>query len=67
MATRRGSGNGDAIRIAEWCQQARMMEALSRIGEGAPVTAAAFEVGYSSASAFNAAFRRVFGCPPTHY
>lgn len=53
--------------IAAWRQQARMMEALARIGEGAPVTAAAFEVGYDSASAFSAAFRRVFGCPPTHY
>ena len=53
--------------IAEWRQQARMMEALSLIGEGTPVTTAAFEVGYDSASAFSAAFRRVFGCPPTHY
>jgi AraC-like DNA-binding protein len=53
--------------IAEWRQQARMMEALARISEGTPVTAAAFEVGYDSASAFSAAFRRVFGCPPTRY
>lgn len=52
-----------SMTIAEWRQQARMMEALSRIGEGTPMTAAAFEVGYDSASAFSAAFRRVFGCP----
>jgi AraC-like DNA-binding protein len=53
--------------IAGWCQQARMIEALSRMGEGVPVTVAAFEVGYESTSAFSAAFRRTFGRPPTKY
>ncbi|HEX4985849.1 MAG TPA: helix-turn-helix transcriptional regulator [Burkholderiales bacterium] len=53
--------------IAGWRQQARLIEALSLMAEGMPVTAAAFEVGYDSASAFSAAFRRTFGCSPTQY
>lgn len=53
--------------IADWRQQARLIEALSLMAEGTPVTVAAFEVGYDSASAFSAAFRRSFGCPPTQY
>ncbi len=55
------------ISIATWIKQARLVEALSRMAEGASVTTAAFEVGYESSSAFGAMFRRTFGCSPRNY
>ncbi len=53
--------------VATWLKQARLVEALSRLAEGASVTTVAFEVGYESSSAFGAMFRRTFGCSPTRY
>lgn len=53
--------------FAVWRQNVRLMEALSRLAMGQPVTAVALDVGYSSPSAFTAMFRRTFGVPPTHY
>lgn len=55
------------ISVAAWIKQARLVEAMSRLAEGASVTAVAFEVGYESSSAFGAMFRRTFGCSPTRY
>ena len=43
------------------------MEAVSRLALGQPVTTVAFDVGYSSSSAFSAMFRRTFGVAPTRY
>jgi AraC-like DNA-binding protein len=43
----------------------RAVEALA--GTEAPVTEIALEVGYSSISAFNAAFRDLTGKSPTEY
>jgi AraC-like DNA-binding protein len=43
------------------------MEAMSRLATGHSVTTVAFDVGYSSPSAFTAMFRRAFGVPPTQY
>ena len=48
-----------------WRQSARMMEALSRLSFGEPVTAVAYDVGYASPSAFAALFRRTFGMAPS--
>ncbi len=51
--------------FAAWRQHVRLMEALSRLATGEPVTAVAFDVGYNSPSAFTAMFRKAFGAAPT--
>ncbi|MDB6044762.1 MAG: AraC family transcriptional regulator [Gammaproteobacteria bacterium] len=53
--------------FAAWRQNVRLIEALSRLATGEPVTRVALDVGYNSPSAFAAMFRRAFGVPPTHY
>jgi AraC-like DNA-binding protein len=53
--------------FAAWRQHVRLMEALSRLAGGEPVTTVAFDVGYNSPSAFTAMFRRAFGAAPTQY
>ncbi len=53
--------------FAEWRQHVRLLEALSRLAVGHAVTTVAFDVGYSSSSAFTAMFRRAFGTTPTDY
>lgn len=50
-----------------WRQHVRLLEALSRLAVGQPVTTVALDVGYSSPSAFTAMFRRTFGAAPTEY
>ncbi len=55
------------VTFAIWRQNVRLMEALSRLSTGLPVTRVAVDVGYSSPSAFTAMFRRAFGVPPTQY
>jgi AraC-like DNA-binding protein len=53
--------------FAAWRQQIRLMAALSMLGEGRPITAIAYDVGYESPSSFTAMFHRVLGMPPSHY
>lgn len=53
--------------FGEWRQHVRLLEALSRLAVGQPVTTVALDVGYSSPSAFTAMFRRTFGAAPTEY
>ena len=43
------------------------LAALALLGRGLPVTRVAAELGYASASAFTAAFRRALGAPPSRY
>lgn len=50
-----------------WRQQVRLMEALSMLAVGQPVTSVAFDVGYESPSAFTAMFHRPFGVAPSRY
>jgi AraC-like DNA-binding protein len=50
-----------------WRTNARLRVALSALGAGASITAVAHEVGYSSPSAFVAAFRRATGQTPGAY
>jgi AraC-like DNA-binding protein len=50
-----------------WRQQARLIEALARLGAGEPVTTVAFDLGYESPSAFTAMFRRSLGVTPSRY
>ena len=50
-----------------WRQQVRLAEALSRLALGQPVGAVARDLGYASASAFSAMFRRALGATPRLY
>lgn len=53
--------------FGKWRQQLRLMEGMRLLGEGAKVTHAALEAGYSTPSAFIAAFRKALGTTPTRY
>lgn len=53
--------------LGTWRQQVRLMEAVSRLSLGEPITSVAFEVGYESPSAFAAMFQKAFGVPPREY
>ncbi|CAM3878195.1 AraC family transcriptional regulator [Bordetella tumulicola] len=55
------------MNFQRWRQQARLMEALTRLASGQSVTAVAMDLGYDSPSAFTAMFRRTLGCPPRSY
>jgi AraC-like DNA-binding protein/mannose-6-phosphate isomerase-like protein (cupin superfamily) len=50
-----------------WRQQARVLEAMGRLGRGEPVTDVALDLGYDSVSAFSAMFRRAAGASPRQY
>jgi len=47
-----------------WQQKARLLYSVRALAESRPVTEAAFDAGYSSVSAYIAAFKRTFGCTP---
>ena len=51
----------------QWRLRARLLQALAQIVVGESVSTAAFASGYRSASAFSAAFRKVFGTIPSTY
>lgn len=53
--------------FSAWRQRARMLRALEMLAAGAPVTALALDLGYATASAFIAQFRRTFGQTPAAY
>ena len=53
--------------LGKWRQQLRLMHAMRLLGEGTTVTLAALEAGYSTPSAFIAAFRKALGTTPTAY
>jgi AraC-like DNA-binding protein len=55
------------MNFQRWRQQARLLEALTRLASGQAVTAVAMDLGYDSPSAFTAMFRRTLGCPPRSY
>jgi AraC-like DNA-binding protein len=52
------------ITFARWKQQARLLESIRRLAEGAPVTTVALDLGYESPSAFSTMFRRALGMAP---
>jgi len=52
------------ITFARWKQQARLLESIRRLAEGAPVTTVAVDLGYDSPSAFSTMFRRSLGIAP---
>lgn len=53
--------------LREWYRQARVHRAMVLLAAGSSVTNVALDVGYSSTSAFVAAFRKVIGDSPAHY
>ncbi|MGO1070095.1 AraC family transcriptional regulator [Lysobacter sp. CA199] len=53
--------------LLQWRQRARLMRALERLAAGEAVTTVALDMGYDSASAFIAMFRRHLGASPTQY
>ncbi len=55
------------LSLETWRGRARMQQAVVSLSAGAPVTEAALDAGYQSASAFIAAFKRTFGVTPARY
>jgi len=51
----------------DWRQQVRLLEALTRLGDGQPVTSVALDLGYESQSAFISMFKRALGKTPGKY
>ena len=60
---RRDTGMG----FTQWRQQVRLAEAVGRLARRDPVAQIADDLGYSSASAFTAMFRRTLGATPRQY
>jgi len=52
------------ITFARWKQQARLLESIRRLAEGAAVTTVAVDLGYESPAAFSTMFRRALGIAP---
>jgi AraC-like DNA-binding protein/mannose-6-phosphate isomerase-like protein (cupin superfamily) len=55
------------LTFGAWRQQARVLEAMGRLGGGQAVTQVALDLGYDSVSAFSAMFRRASGASPSHF
>ncbi|MDF3836030.1 helix-turn-helix transcriptional regulator [Cupriavidus basilensis] len=55
------------VSFTQWRQQACLLSALERLGNGESVTRVALDLGYGSPSAFTALFRRVLGQSPSRY
>jgi AraC-like DNA-binding protein len=53
--------------FTQWRQQVRLADAVGRLAKGEPVTRIAESLGYGSASAFTAMFRRTLGATPRQY
>jgi len=56
-----------SLSLEAWRGRVRMQQAVVSLSAGAPVTEAALDAGYQSASAFIAAFKRTFGVTPARY
>jgi AraC-like DNA-binding protein len=55
------------LTVGKWRQQLRLMQAMRLLADGAKVTHAALEAGYSTPSAFIAMFGRALGTTPSAY
>ena len=53
--------------VGEWRRRMRLLHAVRLLAEHQPVTAVAFDAGYSSVSAFVAVFKKTFGTTPGRY
>jgi AraC-like DNA-binding protein len=56
--------NETGMSFGLWRQKVRMLDSIRLLSEGKSVTDAALDTGYSSVSAFIAAFKNTFGCTP---
>jgi AraC-like DNA-binding protein len=55
------------LSFGAWRQQARVLDAMGRLGSGEAVTEVAFDLGYESVSAFSAMFHRATGTSPSRF
>lgn len=55
------------ISFGKWRQQARLLYSLEALNEGLPITEIALNYGYSSHSAYSAAFKAFFGQKPSEF
>jgi AraC-like DNA-binding protein len=55
------------LSFGAWRQQARVLEAMGRLGSGEAVTQVALDLGYESVSAFSAMFHRATGASPSRF
>ncbi len=55
------------LSFRRWRERARLADAVARLAGGAPVAQVAAALGYDSASAFTAMFRRSLGVAPQRY
>lgn len=63
----RAFGRDIGMSFARWRSLVRMSAATTLLAQGLPVSLVAHRCGYSTTSAFSAAFRRVTGASPTEY
>lgn len=56
-----------SMSLGKWRQQLRLMKAMQLLAEGAKVTYAAMEAGYSTPSAFISMFRKSLGTTPARF
>jgi AraC-like DNA-binding protein/quercetin dioxygenase-like cupin family protein len=55
------------LSFGQWRQQLRLVEAVARLAQGTPVASVAIELGYQSASAFTAMFKKALRSSPQRY
>jgi AraC-like DNA-binding protein len=76
LCKRTGAGKRSVERVfqqeigmtfGKWRQQLRLMQGMRLLAEGAKVTHAALESGYSTPSAFTSMFRKALGTTPSSY
>lgn len=55
------------LTFRQWRQRLRIMEALTRLGDGQSVLAVSMDLGYASQSAFTTMFRKIVGSTPSDF
>lgn len=59
--------NETGMSFRQWRTRLKLLEAVQRLGDGESSAAIALSLGYSSSSAFVAAFKKNFGVPPQRF